>query len=121
MLRLFQCSGVSHEDTRSAVQGPQDEHTASAFPPRLRGREVGGDEVVLLDADVADCVESWLGSPQPLSGQRRERLEPCRAELDHVLRYSAIRPKGLRHTLRPLSSESRQRARRVSRSAPLAR
>jgi hypothetical protein len=39
----------------------------------------------LLDADVAGCVELWLGAPQPLSGQRRERLEQCRAELDHVL------------------------------------
>jgi hypothetical protein len=26
-----------------------------------------------------------IGSPQPLRGQRRERLEQCRAELDHVL------------------------------------
>lgn len=54
---------------------------ASAFPPRLRGREVGGVEMVL----VAGRVESWLGSPKPPSGQRRERLEECRAELDHVL------------------------------------
>ena len=66
-------------------RGLWDELTASAFPPRLRGREVGGVEMVLLDADVAGCVESWLGSPQPLGGQRRERLEQCRAELDHVL------------------------------------
>ena len=41
---------MSHEDTRSAVQGRWDELTASAFPPRLRGREVGGVEMVLLDA-----------------------------------------------------------------------
>ncbi len=41
---------MSHEDTRSAVQGLWDEHTASVFPPRLRGREVGGVEMVLLDA-----------------------------------------------------------------------
>jgi hypothetical protein len=45
----------------------------------------GVSEMVLLDADVAGRVESWLGSPQPLSGRRRERLEQCRAELDHVL------------------------------------
>jgi molybdate transport repressor ModE-like protein len=62
-------------------------------------------------AAVAGCVESWLGSPQPRSGQRRERLEQRRAELDTSCRYSAIPPKGLRHTLRPLSSESRQRTR----------
>ena len=47
---MCQCSGMSHEDTRSAVQGLWDEHTASSFPPRLRGREVGGVEMVLLDA-----------------------------------------------------------------------
>jgi hypothetical protein len=41
---------MSHEDTRSAVQGLWNEHTASVFPLRLRGREVGGVEMVLLDA-----------------------------------------------------------------------
>ena len=41
--------------------------------------------MVLLDADVAGCVESWLGVTAAASGQRRERLEQCRAELDHVL------------------------------------
>jgi hypothetical protein len=41
---------MSHEDTRSAVQGLRDEHTAFAFPPRLREREVGGVEMELLDA-----------------------------------------------------------------------
>ena len=53
--------------------------------------------MVLLDADVAGSVESWLGSPQPPSGQRHERLEQCRAELDHVLPLlsdSAERPTG---------------------------
>jgi len=49
------------------------------FPPLLRGREVGGVEMVLLDANVAGFVESWLGSPAPLSGQRRERLEQLTA------------------------------------------
>jgi hypothetical protein len=42
----------AHGHAAAAVSrsGSVDEHTAAAFPPRLRGRELGGVKMVLLDA-----------------------------------------------------------------------
>jgi hypothetical protein len=41
---------LDHAAAAVSRSGLWDEHTASAFQPRLRGREVGGVEMVLLDA-----------------------------------------------------------------------
>jgi hypothetical protein len=43
-------SALDHAAAAVSRSGLWDEHTASAFQPRLRGREGGGVEMVLLDA-----------------------------------------------------------------------
>ena len=38
------------------------QHLTRPFPPDLRGADVGGVEVVLLDSDIAGYVTTWLSS-----------------------------------------------------------
>ncbi|MCX5200724.1 hypothetical protein OG897_04490 [Streptomyces sp. NBC_00237] len=38
-------------------------HARAAFPPHLRGGEVEGEDMVLLDAHIAGCVSTLLTSP----------------------------------------------------------
>jgi hypothetical protein len=38
-----------------------DEHNKAAFPKGYAGKEVSGIDFVMLDADVAGCVTSFLG------------------------------------------------------------
>jgi spore coat protein CotH len=36
------------------------EHLATPFPKRLRGKDINGIDFVMLDADIAGCVSSFL-------------------------------------------------------------
>ncbi|MGI5238718.1 hypothetical protein [Dactylosporangium sp. CA-139066] len=47
------------------------------FPTRLRGAEVGGIDVVLLDADTAGCVSAWLANGGQLDAARLRILTSC--------------------------------------------
>lgn len=60
-------------------------HVTQEFPARLRGLEVDGVQIVLLDADVAGLVESWLASAGGLSAGRAGTLARCKADLARVL------------------------------------
>ncbi|WP_392667353.1 hypothetical protein [Streptomyces sp. LN785] len=40
-----------------------EEHMREPFPPHMRGREIDGEDMVLLDADTAGCVLSSLSGP----------------------------------------------------------
>ncbi|MEU9047160.1 MULTISPECIES: hypothetical protein [unclassified Kitasatospora] len=53
------------------------------FPGHLRGREVEGEDLVQLDADVAGCVSSSLSSV--LDERRRGSLRKCIEVLEKVL------------------------------------
>ena len=37
-----------------------EEHLAAPFPKRLRGKDINGIDFVMLDADIAGCVSSFL-------------------------------------------------------------
>jgi hypothetical protein len=52
-----------------------EEHMKAEFPAHLRGREVEGEDLVLLDAEVAGCVSSSLSSV--LDERRRGTLLKC--------------------------------------------
>ena len=73
-----------------------DEHRSAPFPDRLRGLEIEGVEMVMLDADIAGCIDTWLGrkrrfsagpprTARPLDERRRGVLRECLAELDRVV------------------------------------
>ena len=67
-------------------------HVESRFPAGLRGEEVDGIDLVMLDADIAGCVQSFVRRRQ-LDQPRLDILSKCHAEV------TAISPK--------LSSEAR--------------
>ncbi|MEU7513036.1 hypothetical protein AB0B13_13660 [Streptomyces sp. NPDC042898] len=60
-----------------------DEHMRAPFPPRMRGREIAGEDMVLLDADIAGCVLSSLTGP--LDERRHKILLVCLAAVEKVL------------------------------------
>jgi len=67
-----------------------DQHQQAEFPYRLREQEVAGVDMVMLDADVAGCIATWVSVGQ-LDQLRGEALEQCLTDLDRVL-SNAQRP-----------------------------
>jgi hypothetical protein len=66
-----------------------DEHLLAPFPTRLRGEEIDGIDMVMLDADIAGCVSTWLGNKGRLDETRRGWLEGSLDDLARVLRLLA--------------------------------
>lgn len=62
------------------------EHLSAPFPSRLRGEEIEGVDMVMLDADIAGCIDAWLGRGGRLDEQRRGWLKSCREDLRRVMR-----------------------------------
>ena len=60
-------------------------HVRREFPGRLRGEEIEGIDLVLLDAQVAGCVSTWLGSRGPLDPVRLQVLRDSVGECTVVL------------------------------------
>ncbi|MEV2211564.1 hypothetical protein AB0H86_08865 [Streptomyces sp. NPDC050997] len=60
-----------------------EEHMRAPFPPHMRGREIEGEDMVLLDADIAGCVSSSLSGP--LDEKRRTILLSRLAAVENVL------------------------------------
>ncbi|WP_221328194.1 hypothetical protein [Actinoplanes sp. L3-i22] len=61
------------------------EHLKQPFPSRLRSVEVAGVEMVMLDANVAGCVSTWLNNGGDLDGWRRDALATCERQLERVV------------------------------------
>ena len=61
------------------------EHLAAAFPSVCCSEEVDGIDLVMLDADIAGCVSTFLGGRGHLDDQRMGILQQCRGELTTVL------------------------------------
>jgi hypothetical protein len=51
---------VMDDPARDQLARLWDEHLSTPFPPRLRGKDVGEIDFVLLDADIAGCVQTLL-------------------------------------------------------------
>ena len=60
-------------------------HLQAQFPARLRGAEVVGVEMILLDADTAGCVKSWLDNHGQLDARRQDVIASCLNELNRVV------------------------------------
>ncbi|GAB3141432.1 hypothetical protein GCM10027290_14150 [Micromonospora sonneratiae] len=61
-------------------------HLQADFPEHLRGVDLLGIDMVMLDADLAGCVSTWLGNRGSLDGRRQRTLTTRRiADLDRVL------------------------------------
>lgn len=76
------------------------EHLDAPFPAGLRGVEPAGIDMVLLDADIAGCVSTWLKKGGFLEGERygilRDRIEglervlPLLKETGHLRYYQRL-------------------------------
>ena len=53
---------LSMEDRMTAVARLWEAHSEAPFPSRLTSVDVAGVEMVMLDADVAGCVSTWLNN-----------------------------------------------------------
>ncbi|MCX5563493.1 hypothetical protein [Streptomyces sp. NBC_00038] len=54
---------MNGESKREAVVSRLwQEHLDAEFPAGLRGAELAGIDMVLLDADIAGCVTTWRGN-----------------------------------------------------------
>jgi hypothetical protein len=61
-------------------------HLQAPFPARLRGIEIDGIDMVMLDADTAGCVRTWLDhAGQPASEVRTRSISACLDNLNQVL------------------------------------
>ncbi|MFJ3818552.1 hypothetical protein [Streptomyces sp. NPDC090056] len=61
------------------------EHLHAPFPASLRGAEFGDTDMVLLDADTAGCVLTWLNSGGALDPKRIRILQSCIEDLNRVI------------------------------------
>ncbi|MEV6598805.1 hypothetical protein AB0M36_18375 [Actinoplanes sp. NPDC051346] len=60
-------------------------HKRAPFPSGLRGTSVSGVEMVMLDADVAGMVSSWLSTGGSIDDRRRDLLAQREQQLIRVL------------------------------------
>lgn len=72
-------------DRVTAVTELWKAHREAAFPGRLRGEDVVGVELVMLDSDVASCIMSWLNNGGEIDDQRWNILAACEQDLDRVI------------------------------------
>lgn len=61
------------------------EHQDAEFPDRLRGEEIASVDMVMLDADVAGCIQTWMTSKRRLGEPHRSYLTRCLDDLNRVL------------------------------------
>ncbi len=68
------------------IQTLWQQHSAAAFPEACRGAEVEGTDLVMLDADTAGCIQTFLERGGHLDLGRVAVLGLCYGELAVALR-----------------------------------
>ncbi|AWN24917.1 hypothetical protein [Streptomyces sp. NEAU-S7GS2] len=76
---------VSEESEYEVVARLWQEHLDAKFPAGLRGAELDGSDLVMLDAAIAGCVTTWRSNGGVLDAKRLRILRDCISELDTVL------------------------------------
>ena len=61
------------------------EHQDAPFPSGLRGEDVDGIHFVLLDADIAGCVSTFVGNRGRLDLRHTAVLGLCYRDVSYVL------------------------------------
>ncbi|MFI8876797.1 hypothetical protein [Streptomyces sp. NPDC055243] len=72
-------------DVQAAVTQLWREHLAVEFPAALRGAELAGIDLVLLDAGIAGCASTWRNAGGSLDATRQRILRDCLRDLERVL------------------------------------
>jgi hypothetical protein len=79
-------------------------HVQASFPPRLRGAEVAGVEMILLDADIAGCMGVWLDNGGRLDAGRRAVVASCLGKLNLILPLLVDQEADYYHRLRDIAA-----------------
>lgn len=74
----------SSEHTRNAER-LWNEHRRAPFPTGLRGAELAGTDMVLLDTETTGCVFTWLNNGGILDPERSRVLQGCVEALNRVV------------------------------------
>lgn len=72
-------------DVPKTISRRWDEHMRAEFPATLRGEEVAGVNMVMLDADIAGCIVAWRSSDGHLDEGRQQVLTRRLGDLDRVM------------------------------------
>jgi hypothetical protein len=73
------------DERAAAVTRLWQAHLQAPFPARLRGAEIAGIDMVMLDADTAGCIRAWLDQAGQPASESRARITTCLNNLNHVL------------------------------------
>jgi hypothetical protein len=73
------------DTARDEIRLLHQQHLELDFPPRLRGEEIAGVDMVMVDADIAGCAQVWLDSRANLDAARIQTLQGCRSDVERVL------------------------------------
>ncbi|GAB7051354.1 hypothetical protein [Catenuloplanes indicus] len=60
-------------------------HRDAAFPDRLRSVDIAGIEMVMLDADVAGCISTWLNDGGNIDDRWWDVLAARERDLERVV------------------------------------
>ena len=83
--RLLSLNVSPMKTINQQIKSLWDEHIVAPFPDRCRGEESEGVDLVLLDADIAGCVSTFLASGGTLDAQRQNILRDLEAEAERVV------------------------------------
>jgi len=72
-------------DVRAEVVRLYEQHRKMPYPNGQRGLEIAGVELILVDADAAGCVSSWLQDGDDLNEQARWMAPLCLDDLRKVV------------------------------------
>jgi len=64
-----------------AIANLWEQHSAAAFPDRLRSMEIDGGDAITLDATIAGCVQTFLDKQGKLDLWRTSTLGLCYGDL----------------------------------------
>ena len=77
--------GGTKRNNNMTIESLWQEYRATPFPKVCRGGEVDGIDFVLLDADIAGCVTTFLESDRSLDLWRTAILGVCYRDVSQVL------------------------------------
>lgn len=77
---------MSHDiDAVAAVTSLWEVHRRAPFPPGLAGADRAGFDLVMVDADIAGCVDTWLSNAGRLDVRRYRVLHWRGSQLREIL------------------------------------
>jgi hypothetical protein len=79
-------------------------HLALPFPADLAGEELDGVDLVLLDADTAGYIQTFIGDLGWRDFEVRKSLKRCLCELDVILPGLPVQAIGYFRALRDLAA-----------------